>query len=39
MDKKKHKIKKILDILYELYPEVVKEWIVEQWPHGYGLYD
>lgn len=28
-----------LDLLYELFPDEVKQWIYEQWPHGIGLYN
>jgi len=36
---KKENIHKILDALHEEDGEVVKAWIVNKYPHGYGLYD
>ena len=32
-------IKAVLDLIYELDPELLKKWIHDTWPHGIGLYE
>jgi hypothetical protein len=38
-DEIKELIKKILDLIYELDEETLREWIYDHWPHAIGLYD
>jgi hypothetical protein len=35
----KEDIWKMLDFLYKLDEEAVKEWIYQRWPHGFGLFE
>jgi len=32
-------IRKLLDLIYAIDPDLVKKWIYEKWPHGIGLYE
>jgi len=38
-DELKELIKEILDLIYKLDEDTLKEWIYETWPHAIGLYD
>jgi len=38
-DKVRELIRLILDLIYEIDEEALRDWIYEKWPHGYGIYD